>query len=52
MEKLLSEIPVGHMAKAEEVAAPVVYLASDAAAYVTDSTFFIDGGTTRRSGSL
>jgi len=29
-----------------------VYLASDAAAYITGSTHFIDGGMLRRAGTL
>jgi NAD(P)-dependent dehydrogenase (short-subunit alcohol dehydrogenase family) len=29
-----------------------VYLAFDAASYVTGSTFFIDGGMTHQAGSL
>ena len=52
MEKLLSEIPVGRMGKPEEIATLAVNLASDASTYVTGSTFFIDGGMTRRAGSL
>jgi glucose 1-dehydrogenase len=52
MQKLLSEIPAGRMGKPEEIAALAVYLASDAAAYVTGSTFIIDGGMSRQSGSL
>jgi glucose 1-dehydrogenase len=52
MEKLLSEIPLGRMGKPEEIAALAVYLASDASAYVTGSTFFIDGGMIRQAGSL
>lgn len=52
MKELLSEIPVGRMGKPEEVAALAVYLASDASAYVTGSTFFIDGGMMRQAGSL
>jgi glucose 1-dehydrogenase len=51
-ESLLSEIPLGRMGKPEEVAALAVYLASDAAAYVTGSTFVVDGGMMRRAGSL
>jgi glucose 1-dehydrogenase len=50
--RLLSEIPLGRMGKPEEVAALAVYLASDAAAYVTGSTFVVDGGMMRQSGSL
>jgi glucose 1-dehydrogenase len=52
MHQLLSEIPLGRMAKPEEVAALAVYLASDDAAYVTGSTFVIDGGMMRHSGTL
>jgi glucose 1-dehydrogenase len=52
MSQLLSEIPLGRMGRPEEVAALAVYLASDAAAYVTGSTFVIDGGMTRQAGSL
>ena len=52
MQQLLSEIPLQRMAKPEEVAALAVYLASDAASYVTGSTFVIDGGMMRHSGKL
>jgi glucose 1-dehydrogenase len=52
MQKLLSEIPLRRMGKPEEIAALAVYLASDASAYVTGSTFFIDGGMIRHAGSL
>lgn len=52
MEKLISEIPVGRMARPEKIAAMAVYLASGAAAYVTGSTFLIDAGMSRQSGSL
>jgi glucose 1-dehydrogenase len=52
MEELLSEIPLGRMGKPEEVASLALYLASDASAYVTGSTFFVDGGMIRRSGRL
>ena len=43
---VLSEIPLGRMGPPEEVASLAVYLASDAAAYITGSTFVIDGGMT------
>lgn len=52
MKQLLSEIPLGRMGKPEEVAGLAVFLASDAAAYITGSTYFIDGGMLRQSGSL
>jgi glucose 1-dehydrogenase len=52
MQQLLSEIPLRRMGKPEEVAALAVYLASDDAAYVTGSTFVIDGGMMRSSGRL
>ena len=50
--ELLSEIPLRRMGKPEEVAGLAVYLASDSAAYITGSTFVIDGGMMRQSGSL
>ena len=52
MKQLLSEIPLGRMAQPDEIGELAVYLASDAAGYVTGSTFFIDGGMLRQSGSL
>ena len=52
MNTLLSEIPLGRMGKPEEVAALIVFLASDDAAYVTGSTYFVDGGMMRHAGSL
>jgi glucose 1-dehydrogenase len=50
--RILAEIPLGRWGKPEEVAQLAVYLASDSAAYVTGSTFFIDGGMLRNAGSL
>jgi NAD(P)-dependent dehydrogenase (short-subunit alcohol dehydrogenase family) len=49
---LLSEIPLGRMGKPEEIASLAVYLVSDASAYVSGSTLFIDGRMTRHAGSL
>ncbi len=49
---LLGEIPLGRMGQPEEIAAMALYLASDAAAYVTGSTLFIDGGLMRHTGGL
>jgi glucose 1-dehydrogenase len=49
---LLNEIPAHRMGQPEEVAGLALYLASDAAAYVTGSTFVIDGGLMRNTGAL
>ena len=47
LEPLLRNIPLGRMGTSEEVAGLVAWLASDEAAYVTGSTYFIDGGLIR-----
>jgi glucose 1-dehydrogenase len=52
MAALLKEIPLQRMGQPEEVARLALYLASDAAAYVTGSTFIIDGGLTVNTGAL
>jgi len=52
MRELLTQIPLGRIGQPGEVASLVLYLASDEAAYVTGSTFTIDGGMTRQAGSL
>ncbi len=49
---LMAEIPLNRWGKPEEIAGLAAYLASDEAAYVTGSTYFIDGGMLRQSGSL
>jgi glucose 1-dehydrogenase len=43
-ERLDPQVPLGRPGKPEEVAALVAWLASDEAAYVTGSTYVIDGG--------
>ena len=43
-EGMLKLIPFRRFGKAEEVAALVTYLASEAAAYITGQVFCIDGG--------
>jgi glucose 1-dehydrogenase len=47
LNPLLANIPLGRMGKPEEIAGLVAWLASDEAAYVTGSTYFIDGGLIR-----
>ncbi|MGH7997285.1 MAG: glucose 1-dehydrogenase [Opitutaceae bacterium] len=48
---LMAEIPLNRWGKPEEIAGLAVYLASDEAGYITGSTYFIDGGMLRQSGS-
>jgi glucose 1-dehydrogenase len=44
MQTLDAAIPVGRMARPEEIADVVVFLASDKAGYLTATTVFVDGG--------
>ncbi len=47
LDALLRNIPLGRLGTPEEVAGLVAFLASSDAAYVTGSTYFIDGGLIR-----
>ncbi len=47
LDALLRNIPLGRLGTPKDVAGLVAYLASDDAAYVTGSTFVIDGGLMR-----
>jgi 2-keto-3-deoxy-L-fuconate dehydrogenase len=46
-EKLSKTQPIGRMAKPEEIAALVLYLASDEASFITGCDYPIDGGFTK-----
>lgn len=46
LTELKALIPLARLATPEEVASVAVYLASDDAAYVTGSTYYMDGGMT------
>jgi len=47
LDALLQNIPLGRLGTPEEVAGLAAYLASDEAAYITGSTYVIDGGLMR-----
>jgi NAD(P)-dependent dehydrogenase (short-subunit alcohol dehydrogenase family) len=42
--RYLSGIPIGRLGKPEEIAAVIAFLLSDAAAFITGQTLFVDGG--------
>ena len=44
MKRLDDAIPLGRMARPEEIASVVTFLAGDGASYVTGTTIFADGG--------
>jgi NAD(P)-dependent dehydrogenase (short-subunit alcohol dehydrogenase family) len=43
-QRRLVHVPMGRFARAEEIAAAALFLASDESTYVTASTFLVDGG--------
>ena len=52
LAKLNATIPLGRMAKSEEIATVVAFLAGDGASYVTATTIFADGGIMQSSPGL
>lgn len=52
LKKLNNAIPLGRMAKPEEIASVVAFLASDGASYITATTIFADGGIMQSSPGL
>ena len=43
-ETVLSKIPLGFCAEAEDVAGTICFLCSDEAKYITGQNIFVDGG--------
>jgi glucose 1-dehydrogenase len=52
LQKLNAAIPLGRMARPEEIASVVAFLASDGASYMTATTIFTDGGIMQSSPGL
>lgn len=52
LQKLNAAIPLGRLAKPEEIASLVAFLASDGASYMTATTVFADGGIMQSSPGL
>ncbi len=52
LKKLDSAIPLGRMARPEEIATVVAFLASDGSSYITATTIFTDGGIMQSSPGL
>lgn len=52
LHKLNAAIPLGRMARPEEIASLVAFLASDGASYMTATTIFADGGIMHGSPGL
>ncbi|MGC2401539.1 MAG: SDR family oxidoreductase [Acidobacteriaceae bacterium] len=52
MQKLNAAIPLGRMAKPEEIATVVAFLAGDGASYITATTITTDGGMMQNSPGL
>ena len=52
LQKLNGAIPLGRMARPEEIASLVAFLAGDGASYITATTVFADGGIMQSSPGL
>lgn len=52
LDKLDAAIPIGRLAKPQEIASVVAFLAGDGASYITATTVFVDGGIMHSSPGL
>jgi 3-oxoacyl-[acyl-carrier protein] reductase len=43
-QAMLSQVPLGRLGEAQDIADSVVFLASDAAGYITGETLHVNGG--------
>jgi L-rhamnose 1-dehydrogenase len=43
-ERMAARIPLGRLGEPEDLAGPILFLASDAARYVTGAALLVDGG--------
>jgi L-rhamnose 1-dehydrogenase len=43
-DRMIARIPLGRLGESEDLAGPIVFLASDMAAYVTGAALLVDGG--------
>jgi NAD(P)-dependent dehydrogenase (short-subunit alcohol dehydrogenase family) len=46
--EILANLPIGRLGQPEDIAGAVVFLASEAAAFVTGTTLYVDGGYTAK----
>jgi acetoacetyl-CoA reductase len=44
LQKIVESVPVGRLARPEEIARAIVFLASEEAGFITGATFSINGG--------